>query len=100
MLLECKRAHLFDDAVFLLVVKEEVKINCQDAHVLVVVKHLLEELVFKLAKKVKRLFRNSNFLCPFKEFNTSQVDLFQWDHTCRVDPLAEHKCLLVHSPQV
>ena len=52
MLLECKRTHLLNDAVFLLVVKKKIEINRQNTHILIVVKHLLQKLVFKLIEKV------------------------------------------------
>ena len=53
VLLEYELADLVDNPVFLLVIKQEIQIDCQGVDVLVMVKDLLEELIFVLAEELQ-----------------------------------------------
>lgn len=53
VLFESELSNLFNDFVFLGVVKQEVEINREDLNIVIVTKYLLEESILVLGKEVQ-----------------------------------------------
>lgn len=88
VLLQLEIADLFDDAVFLRCVEEEIQVDGEGLDVLVVIEDLLEKLVPMLVKEIQRLFRDPDLLRSLEELHGLEADLLELDHSSSVHPLA------------
>ena len=66
-----ERADLVEDAILLLVVEEEVQIDCEGADILVVLEYGHQEFVLVAGEEVERLLRNADLLRPLEELDAA-----------------------------
>ena len=93
-------ADLFNDSILELIVKKEVQVHGQNAHIVVVLEYFFKEVIAKLIEEVQRFLRNANFLGSLKELDRPQVDLLELYNARGKHSLTEDQCLFVDSAQV
>jgi len=89
VLAEDEARELLEELVLLVLLEEEVEVDGEGLHVLVVVQHLLKEVVLELVEEHQGVFGQLYLLCSFKKFHCLQIYLVESDVPCCISFFAQ-----------